>query len=166
MNDTETIKELIELRNELLKKIEHIDNTIDILKSLNSNSITTPSASTSSNFKMRNDKYKDYKSSDSLRGKIAYILKTEGRFLHVREIALILHSLEPNHSVKEYITKISPAISYLRRRGVIVKVKASKSNVNTFWGSKNWIDKKGEVIDTYKYDESQILRSSEDDIKI
>ncbi len=169
MDNTHTITDLENLKNELLQRVEHIDNTISTLKSL-SFSLTGSNEHVNGNSKPVNaekGKYADFDRSATIRSKVAYVLKKENRFLRVREIAQILNSLEPQVSIKEFIDKkLSAAITYLKNEGKIIKIIVGKANANTFWGSKNWLDEHGNIKEEHKYDEKQLSNNDKEEIEI
>lgn len=163
MSKENTINELEELKKELLDRVKQVDITINTLKTISMSGSIDPvlvlSAGISNN-------YKEYDYNAPFRKKIAYVLNREGRFLHVREIAKILHKLEPKHSIEDLTKKISPAISSLGQAGTIVKIKSGKSNINTFWGSKSWLDDNNKPKEGREYDDSYTINASNSEIKI
>jgi len=101
--------------------------------------------------------YNDYDSSWRLIHKFQYILKTESRFLHFREVAKIILELEGLKNTyekqKELARKLSGNISIrkLKQNGNIVLKQHNNSPKKSFWGSKKWIDTKGNILPAYKY---------------
>lgn len=98
--------------------------------------------------------------------KLGHVLKTQGKFLHIRQIGALLHSYEPGIEEKEFINKLYPAIAELKKSNTIVKFSADTTNLNTFWGSKNWIDENGNIKAGYEYDKDQIKHNKTDIIEI
>lgn len=154
MNNNSAITELETVEKDLLEKLKSVQSTLVTLKSMYNNSaqsvtgnISQPSSS---------NKYSDYDKNVTFREKVLYIFKKENRFLHVRELSEILHTLEPNQSIKEIAAKLSPAISFFKNQKVIVKITIGTSNLNTFWGSKNWIESDGTAKEKHMYDINQI----------
>ena len=45
----------------------------------------------------------------------------------------------------------------------IINITIGSSNANTFWGSSNWIDEKGNVKPAYMYNEKYLTGSKSDD---
>ena len=101
------------------------------------------------------EKYFDYNKNATFREKFSYVLKKENRFLHVREIAAILHALDPKLSINIILGKLSPTITYFKKENAIVKVVVG-THFNTFWGSKNWIDSEGKPKEAHMYDLNQL----------
>ncbi len=162
-----TITELENLKKELLERVEHIDKTIHTLKSISFSPARSFFLTTEVGKKTNgSSKYSDYDINVTMRNKIAYILKKENRFLHVREIASILHSIEPGSTEQEYIAKLSPAISALKKQGAIIRVQVGKSNLNIFWGSKNWVDENGNPKEHHRYDKKQLSTFGKEEIEI
>jgi hypothetical protein len=104
------------------------------------------------------DKYYTYDSSQPIRKKILHIIARENRFLHVREIAAIASNLEGGLPVSTLIKKISPALCVLKASpdSNIISVAIANSHFNTFWGSRNWLDKDGNIQAVHMYNESQL----------
>jgi len=104
-----------------------------------------------------NQKYKGYEKLNT-RQKALSIFRTEGRFLHMREITKIAQSLEPNEDQKEIARKISTAIYTMKNipSSSVTNVSIENSNQNTFWGSKNWLDENGNVKKEHMYNEKEI----------
>jgi hypothetical protein len=163
MSKENTISDLEQLKKELLDRVKQVDITINTLRTISMSGSIDPVIDLSTS--ISND-YKDYDINASFRNKIAYVLNMKGRFLHVREIAKILHDIEPKNSIEDLIKKISPAISSLGQAGTIVKIKSGKSNINTFWGSKSWLDDNNKPKEGREYDNSYTIKASNSEIKI
>lgn len=105
-------------------------------------------------------KYHLYNAAAPTRNKILFILKAEGRFLHVREIARIVQQLENEISVAAVIKKISPALSILKRLpdSTLVSIEVEQSHFNTFWGFNSWLNEDGSVKDAFMYNQAEITR--------
>lgn len=150
MENNAAILELEKAKADLLQKVAQIDTTINTLISMagfyNGNGVAVPSV--------------DYNKKDTLKKKVAFVIKRENRFLHVREIAKFLHELERNVSVDDFMQKLTGAITSLKRDEVIIKLKVGLSNQNTFWGSKNWIEN-GKPKNGYEPNESYLQKSEE-----
>lgn len=175
-NITDLIKALERQRDEFLSNAKAMDETINILKTGSSAILSTinsyknedgglfktasnqndsPKASVPDKLK---EKYRKYDINASLRNKIATIIKTENRFLHVREIAEIANRLEPHISKDAFMSKFSPSLSTMKNipGSTIINFIVGKSNLNNFWGSKNWLDEDGSIKKEYMYDEMQL----------
>jgi hypothetical protein len=160
-----TIKELEESKKDLLSRVKQIDETITTLRAMSSFSqngtkienVPVPEI---------NNKYKGYDKNSTTKAKMALILKTENRFLNIRQIAELLHSLEPDISAKDFTSKLYPAISDLKKTNSIVKYAVGTSNNNVFWGSKNWLDEDGKIKQAHQYDADQITDFSKEQIEI
>lgn len=161
MDNTQTINELQKLKNELIAKVQQIDQTISTLKAFSGISLNGLSTNGKADAK-----YLEFDKDSSIKSKLAYVLKKENRFLHMRQIAQVLHRLEPDFSEKEWITKLYPAIAELKKAGSIVKYSVGESNVNSFWGSKNWIDGNEEPKKDHKYDADQVRKFGAEEINI
>lgn len=166
MNTDEQIKGLENLKRDLEidfhNKIRSIDTTINML-------LATPT--TNGTFKTvistKTEPIKDgYNKKSAITSKLAFALKKGGKFLHIRQIAEVLNSYEPEIPVKDFVVKLYPAINELKRSGSIVKVSVGKANVNSFWGSKNWLNDKGLIKEEHKYDEDQIRHFGKTEIEI
>ena len=105
-------------------------------------------------------KYHHYNAAAPTRNKILFILKAEGRFLHVREIARIVQQLENEVSLSAVIKKISPALSILKRLpdSTLVSIEVEQSQFNTFWGFNSWLNEDGTVKEAFMYNQSEITR--------
>lgn len=175
MNKEKTIEELENLKNDLLNKINNLDETIALLKSLSKNGTNTvmtkekrdSDTDISEEQKQILSKYDNYDKNATMVSKVAFVLKTENRFLHLRQIAKILHLNEPNISEKDFTTKLYPAISKLKSSGAIVKYNVGTSNINSFWGSKNWLNmNNGTPKEEHKYDEDAVTTFGSEVIEI
>lgn len=156
MSTNPAIIELEKVEKDLLLKLKGVQSTMAMLKGMYStNGEESANGSETHNL----DKYRDFDKKATFRDKLTSIFRTENRFLHIREIAEIMHSIEPKYSVKEFLAKLSPAITYLRKEGAIVKCVVGKSHLNTFWGSKNWVNADGTPKAQHMYDENQINNS-------
>ncbi len=96
---------------------------------------------------------------------MTFIIRREDRFLHTREIAKLIHDIDPFASVDDIVKKLSPVISSLRVNNIIVKKKVGSANIHTFWGSKNWLDENGELKPGHEYNK-EYLGGSENIIEI
>lgn len=157
MQTDSTIQHLVSLRDEFYRKYKSIDETINLLtegKGIEKATINTRAI-------------KDgYDKTATMRNKLVQVLKKAGKFLHIRQIAALLHEYEPDVSEKEFIGRLYPAMAALKKSGTIVKFAVDNSNLNTFWGSKNWLDDSGKIKNGFAYDEDQIKNNKSEDIEI
>jgi hypothetical protein len=145
----EAVALLIKERDELLAKASLLNeiiakyNTNDAMQ--DNNNIAIPFLS-------------DYNPSANLIAKVQYVLKTEDRFLHVREIASMIVNLEKGTENDEdnYVKKLSPLLSRLKRENKIANFKIGNSNTNIVWGSPKWIDDNGKIKVQHMYNESAL----------
>ncbi len=163
MTKNEVIPFLELERDELLDKLRSLEMTILTLKqsaSIPTNGfLQTKAGAIPVNIvaKSTNTKYSNY-TALNIREKAVAILKGENRFLHMRQIVEIAQSLEPNVNkdlVKKQIARAFYNIKGLENSPIVSKV-IDNVNLNTFWGSKNWLDENGNIKEEYKYDEDQI----------
>jgi hypothetical protein len=115
-----------------------------------------------------NDKYKDYKTLKSYRKKVVAILKAESRFLHMREIQDIAVRLEPSANEETLRSTIQQAVYGLKNieDSPLVSFKVDDININTFWGSKNWLNEKGQIKQEHIYDKDQITANKKEKVEI
>jgi hypothetical protein len=171
--DSKLMKALEKERESLLSKLNHIEQTILVYKEgrVHETSLgNILSAATMAHKKtlfnthaayaypVHLEKYAGYDTGQPIRDKIITIITAEGRFLHVREIATIAHKLEWHIPIGEFIKKISPALSNLKKipGSPIVSKVVDKLHFNTFWGSKNWLDENGEIKRDFLFQANQL----------
>jgi len=83
-----------------------------------------------------------------------YIIQRENRFLHKREIVRYICEIT-REDEKKINDRISQELSKAKHEGLgIANYKVDKSNKNTFWGSKEWLDENNEPLDQYRHLES------------
>lgn len=109
-----------------------------------------------------NSLYREYDKNWSIKNKVQYILKQEKRFLHFREIARIIVSIEGEGDENELTSSLSNSTRPLKEDKIIVKYKYGKSHRYTFWGSPKWLDDKGEIKKEYMFDLNYIDSDSND----
>lgn len=165
MSNITTIQDLENLKGELLERIKQVDITIDTLKSMSRSSDLV----FGNNVKYNENKallsgYEKFDTTTTFRNKVMFIIKQEDRFIHAREISGILNNLEP--SDEDVVRKVSAALSLLKQKDLIGKIKINNANVNTFWGSKKWLDESGNPLDGHDYNKEYITKSSEEIIEI
>ena len=158
MGNEDLIQQLESKKQDILNKaqqdVAQIDSTIHTLKYLSS-SFTGVSNQESEDSDFLS-KYAGYKKEWIMRDKIKFILKTESKFLHLRQIGQILHKLEPKTSIEDHIARCYTPMGQLKKENTVYKFSVGSANVNTFWGSVNWVSGTGEIKEGYKYDEDQI----------
>lgn len=157
MQNDSTIQHLISLRDEFYRKYKSIDETISLL--------TDDKQLKIKDLSIHSTKNDGYDKKWSMKNKLSHVLKIEGKFLHIRQIAERLHKYEPGVSEKDFISKLYPAIALLKK-STIVKFSADKTNLNSFWGSKNWLDDNGKIKEGYMYDADQIKNNKSEEIEI
>ena len=147
----DTIKVLEDQRDEWLKKVSAIENTIEILKqslgyaaqtSFNGNGVVGGGVM---------GKVEKYDVNSSFKSKVMFLLKAEQRFLHIREMVAMAHSMEPTISEEDFLKKLSPVLSTLKKEGQLTNVTSGRSLRNTFWGSPKWLDTDGKIINGHEY---------------
>lgn len=160
MDIRDVIKGLEAERAALITKIEIYDNALNLLKT----SIVTSDQEPASSMIIRSrvNDYTGYSDLKNLRHKILRIIKTEGRFVHVREIAEKAHEFEPTISLSDFNKKISQTLSNLKGSGSynLTNLTVGKASINTFWGLKTWLDDDGNVRPEYVYDDGQISQGT------
>ena len=162
------LKILEEERQFLTKKITAIEQAISTYQnaSASSNNEQQENIYVNINSLLNNDQqgffssYSKYNAADSTRNKILFIIKTENRFLHVREIARIMQLLEEGKSLQLAIKKISPALSFLKKipDTPLTCVTAYGLHFNTFWGYKEWMTEDGTIPTTHMYNVAEITK--------
>lgn len=166
MANESTIKELEEIREDLLEKLRKVEITIETLKTMNISGSVYGSSHVSGNLTASasdvrstsiSDKIKKFPPNTSFRKKVALVIKAEERFLHAREIAEIIFSIDGGSSAEDITKKVSPALSSLGQKGTITKIKIGASNINSFWGSKNWLEANGEVKPGHEYNKKYLV---------
>jgi len=153
MNKAEIISSLEKERDEYQAKVQTLTETIDNLKAL----FFEYSGNGSNGINLK-EKYKEYFSAKSKRQKIIAILKTENRFLHKRQIVEIVRSLEPKSVSDVDVDSLASAVYALKNAGLIISKSDGdgNSNVNTFWGSKLWLNPDESIKPEHRYDQNQL----------
>lgn len=139
-------EELLQKKKEAVSFIEHVDAILGI-------TIETSS-------KVSNVKHSaPYKVNDTFQSKFISILKEYSRFLHINEIAQIAHDYEPTYTIEEAKSKMASAKNNLISKNLIIKYALdNNSNLNTFYGLKDWIQD-GKPKDEHKYSEEMVSSS-------
>lgn len=173
MNKQEVIAVLEQERTQLLDKLHSLDLTILTLKQSSAypeqysagrqhSELTNGHKAAEQSTKGR---YKDYPKGDrDNRDKVKIILKTENRFLHMRELVSIAQELEPHVDHDVVKRRIQQAVYSLKALdpSPIISISVNNNNQNVFWGSKKWVTDKGEVKPEHAYDEAQLLAKAEE----
>jgi len=162
MANENAINELLKLKNELSERIRQVDITIDMLKTMPISADSTSINKVTGNLtSVKPEGYESFDINASFRAKVIYVIKTEKKFLHAREIAQILNKIEPTKNTKDLIKKVSPILSLLKQKGVIIKIKVGRSNINSFWGGKDWVNENGLPKSGYEYDDSYLVKAGD-----
>ena len=131
MTTRELVQSLQIVANELETKINSILKTIKILERY---TFTTPVSSSDPG----------YNKTWNFAEKFYYLIKREGRFLHVREAAEMIIELEGGY-LMETAHRVSTHSTSLRRSKKIVKYQINKAPTKTFWGLPEWLDYNNEI---------------------
>jgi hypothetical protein len=107
-------------------------------------------------------KYRNYDPKAGYKKKIAYVINTEGRFLSIREIASIIHELEPGTDLDSIKNSVSSARAILMKESKLYKYAVDKSNNKVFYGSKNWVDENGDIKPERMFSEDAIISARHD----
>lgn len=158
MENEDLIKQLevkkVDIIDKAKRDVAQLDATILTLMYLSTSYV--PSSIGSDTKTNLSDKYLSFNPKWTIRDKVAFVLKSENKFLHIRQIADILHKLDPKISIDEYTTKLYTPIGQLKKEGKVYKQNIGNSNANTFWGSVNWITGTGEIKSGHEFDENQL----------
>lgn len=170
MDKQDIIQELERERQELQRKLTSLDDTILYLRQSSSilptsNGYSQPAVNGNAAVvdagQVDKTKYKNYPVNKSNRDKAAAILKAENRFLHMREIVEIAQALEPKKD-SDVSSSIRQAVYALKSLDQIIGIKADGTNINTFWGSKNWLDESGKIKPEHMYREDQVKAKNDE----
>lgn len=140
----------------LLEQLNAIRTTIAILSGANAYASTHENGASEDS--VSGKEYPGYKTTASIREKVAQVLKNENRFLHYKQIVGKIAEMDGlNEQKKEKLrTSVLPAISALKSKGILTTVKVGNANVNTFYGSPKWLDQSGKPKTEHMYDESMV----------
>lgn len=88
--------------------------------------------------------------------KFIYFLRKEQRFLHLREVADMVASVEGlgAEAAAKLSPKISTSIGGLKKN--LVKYQVGNQNRNTFWGKKEWLESPNQPKEEYKGNENYL----------
>jgi len=100
----------------------------------------TPSHNNVRDVKDQRVNYSDYQPKWGYRNKYVYLLKKIGRFAHMSEVADIIIELDGLKDVKTTTisSKLSSALTDLKKSGDIVKIQKRNNNMFTYWGKPDW----------------------------
>jgi hypothetical protein len=168
MNST-LLKILEQEKEQLLVKLSFIEQSIFTVKRYTANALSVDEAGKDKeavdySWLKKNmadtDRYFYYDRRQPSKIKVLMIIKTEKRFLHVREIARVMLQLEGVSDVQSLLKKISPALSILKRNEVssVTSVQVGSSHLNTFWGCKEWLSNDGQIEKAYMYNEAEVSK--------
>lgn len=150
-------EEKVEIRKDADNRINSIDVAISSLR-YRHNTPTNKSTKTVKDVTpIAMGKYEGYAELNT-RQKALAIFRNEGRFLHMREIIQIAQQLEPDEDGEVVAKQISTAIYNIKNLpdSPLTNVSIEGSRQNTFWGSKNWVDEKGEIKKEHMYSEKAV----------
>ena len=156
-----------ELRLEYESKVKSIDATIHTLLGTSPTLNQAPSVPTIGGHfhfpdigepQLKRDKYKAFFEEKAFKRKVASILVAENRFMHIREIANIIGQLEPDLKSETLAKDISVALFAAKkdRDTTLTSITIGNMLVDSFWGSKNWLDEKGIPKPKHMYNKDQL----------
>lgn len=139
------LKKLEEVRAEISKFTNESISAIEYIASTVSEPIQTPTPNHTV----------DEINGFSIPQKMLLALKDNERFMKIREIAEYI-SQYTNEDIDSLVRQLSRRTKYLKEKGKITKHQVGKSKKNTFWGSTNWIDSKGNIKEGYEYNDESV----------
>jgi hypothetical protein len=173
MNNAEFIATLQAKKAEALEVIKSVDA---LLAFFQGGDVTKETEEPSRHNGVNGNSVKENKSLPKLasgykgnyREKAAFILKEAGRFLHIREIVELAQNYEPKANPDTLAGSIRQAVYSLKNmeNSPIVTVRVNNINMNTFWGSKNWLDGEGNIKPEHKYNEAFLVGANKEPIEI
>lgn len=151
--NTDYIKLLRDKKDKLLLEAAKIDDAISIFEKYINDSVSSISGNNEAVILKEETKKlpKGYDINDSLVKKLFFILNEKQRFLHNREIAEYINNLEPDNSIEDIISKLSPILSRFKNENELVNVRDGLSNIYVYWGSPKWLDESGKIKEEHKY---------------
>lgn len=172
MDKSQVISVLELEREELNNKLRSLDTTILMLKQSLSIPIDNAELGNGQNNHTQTgntdvSKYQGYKKL-TLREKAAKIIKTENRFLHMRQIVKIAQDLEPDYDPKTLAKQIASACYTIKgqENSTLTSITVDNVNLNTFWGSKKWLNEDGSIKTEHMYDAEQVMSNKNKHIDI
>lgn len=152
-------KELDEHKKIVQPHLEIIESITATIKALNSNYNNNSQTSVITH----NDGYNidwDY------RGKIAFFIKKERRFLHNREIGDLVHEREPGITVDEFVKRFAGVLWRLKNENQLINVQINNSKRSTFWGVKEWLDEDGNIKPEHEINKKYLIGSKKKKLEI
>jgi hypothetical protein len=167
MDKIQIINALEQEKDELQRRLDSLEMTILTLKQ-SFMSPQTQRVGDAPGSKTINSapRYAGYHEAKSNKKKAIIIIKEAGKFLHMRQIKEIAQSLEPRESSEDIVKGIAQAVYALKNDGVLVAYKAGGVNMDTFWGSKNWLDSTDKPKPEHMYDETELSINKEERFEI
>lgn len=160
-----------ELRHEYQSKIDSIDATIQTLRGASPSVEKVPNSSHNGGSVYSTDnlqtylvdkgRYKAYFEEKAFKRKVASILVAENRFMHIRELAEIVGQLDPNLKSDSLAKDISVALFAAKkdRDTTLTSITIGNMLVDSFWGSKNWLDDNGNPKPKHMYNKAQLSQN-------
>jgi hypothetical protein len=157
-----------ELRRECELKINSIDATIQTLLGSSTPIEKTPPQVKKNGEQLYSvdlltkvvdkDHFKAFFTEKAFKRKVVSILVAENRFMHIRELAEIVGRLDPNLKSDDLAKDISVALFAAKKdkNSTLTSITIGKMLVDSFWGSKNWLDENGKPKTKYMYDLAQL----------
>lgn len=144
---------LRDVRNAVADLLEYIDSTIGEVPK---NDVETENLQTAPKEEIKanpniSPSLKYYSKEWSYRKKYIFVLKSENRFIHFREVAKIICDLDGEGVVEALTHTLSNTTRKLREAKKIVKVQHGTSLKNTFWGLPEWLNQDGTIKEGHEY---------------
>ena len=114
----------------------------------------------------RKSNYDKFPNNRKFLDQIIYVIKAENRFIHTSEIVDIIKPYHLDKSSNWLRTRVSSVLSTAKSRGEIpnlISINYSKSKKDTVWGSRDWCDSSGDIIEKFMYkpkSENQVEKPS------
>ena len=155
--DKEKIKAAIEAaeqdEKELLLELQFIKKRIWAYKQrLASLETSNNEQMNVSSYTMETDNNK-YDPNGTWNEKIAYFFNREKRFLHNREVQIMLAEKEPEMDRKTLRKRVSSTLARLKKDGHLISITIGHSTHGVFWGTKEWLDEDGKPKKEHEYNE-------------
>ena len=97
-------------------------------------------------------KRRGYKKNDITANKILFVLNDLGKFSRSAEIFNRIREYEPT-----FKSILNTAFNNLKDSKSVVIIRASKSNRDTFYGLKGWLNEDGKIKPDFMYDENSLI---------
>jgi len=88
----------------------------------------------------------------SLSNKFLLTLELHQKFMRTKEISQYL-KLKLGNDTKYSTEKLSQKTAGLKKLDKITKIQVGTAKFNSYWGFSSWLDKNGEIIEEYKYEQ-------------